>query len=108
MMLETWRIRRGDRVVVTTGKDKGKIGEISQVLRRDGKVVVKGVNMLAKHQRPTAAHAGGIVRKEAPIHVSNVMLADPKNDRPTRIGMKIMEDGRKVRYAKRSGEIIDK
>lgn len=107
-MLETWRIRKGDRVVVTTGKDKGKIGEITEVFRKNDKILVKGINLLTKHQRPTAAHGGGIIRKEAPIHVSNVMIADPKDDKPTRLGMKMMEDGRKVRYAKRSGEIIDK
>lgn len=107
-MLETWRIRKGDRVVVTTGKDKGKIGEIAEVLRKNDKIVVKGVNFLTKHQRPTATHGGGLIRKETPIHVSNVMIADPKDDKPTRLGMKMMEDGRKVRYAKRSGEIIDK
>lgn len=107
-MLEKWRVRKGDIVVVTTGKDKGKIGEVTQVLRSVDKVIVKGVNIVKRHQRPSMAHAGGIVEKEAPIHVSNVMHADPKDNKATRIGIKILEDGRKVRYAKRSGEQIDK
>jgi large subunit ribosomal protein L24 len=107
-MLQTWRIRKGDRVVITTGKDRGKRGEVTEVCRKVDKVIVKGVNVLKRHQRPTASHAGGIVHKEAPIHVSNVMIADPKNDQPTRVGIKITQEGRKVRYAKRSGEIIDK
>ncbi|OJX12733.1 MAG: 50S ribosomal protein L24 [Caedibacter sp. 37-49] len=107
-MLQSWKVKKGDRVVVITGKDKGKSGEITQVLRTDGRVVVSGINLQTKHQKPSMGNAGGLVRKEAPIHVSNVMLSDPKDDKPTRVGMKNLEDGRKVRYAKRSGEIIDK
>lgn len=107
-MLQSWKVIKGDRVVVIAGKDKGKMGEITQVLRTDGRVVVSGVNVQTKHQKPSMGNAGGIVRKEAPIHVSNVMHADPKDDKPTRVGMKNLENGRKVRYAKRSGETIDK
>ena len=106
-MLETWRIRKGDRVVVIAGKDKNKIGEILEVFRSKDKIIVKDVNVVTKHQRQTATIAGGLIKKESPIHVSNVMLADPKDDYPTRIGIKMIE-GRKARYAKRSGEIIDK
>ena len=105
-MLETWRIRKGDRVVVISGKDKNKVGEILKVFRKKDKVLVKEVNIITKHQRQTATSTGGLLKKEAPIHVSNVMLADPRDDHPTRIGMKII-DGKKTRYAKRSGEIID-
>lgn len=106
-MLKKWRLKKGDRVVVTTGKDKGKIGEIIQVIKSLDKVVVKDINIVTKHQRPSASTTGGLIRKEAPIHVSNTMFADT-NGKPTRIGVKILENGQKVRYAKRSGEIIDK
>jgi len=106
-MLETWRIRKGDRVVIISGKDKNKIGEILEVFRKKDKILVKDVNIITKHQRQTATATGGLIKKESPIHVSNVMIADPKDDRPTRVGVKII-DGRKARYAKRSGEIIDK
>ena len=106
-MLETWRIRKGDRVVIISGKDKNKIGEILEVFRKNDKILVKDVNVITKHQRQTATVSGGLIKKESPIHVSNVMIADPKDDRPTRVGVKII-DGRKARYAKRSGEIIDK
>lgn len=107
-MLETWRIRKGDRVVVMAGRDKGRISEVKAVVRKDDKVLVEGVNMVTKHVKPSAATAGGRQVKESPIHVSNVMHADPKDDKPTRIGMKFLKDGRKVRFAKRSGTQIDK
>ena len=107
-MINKWRVKKGDTVFVTTGKDKGKIGEITHVLRGDEKVVIKGVNVVKRHQRPSMTNAGGIVEKELPIHVSNVMHVDPKDNKPTRVGMKVLADGRKVRYAKRSGEQIDK
>lgn len=106
--MQKWKVKKGDRVVVITGKDKGKMGEITQVLRSDDRVVVSGINLQTKHQKSSMGNAGGIVRKEAPIHVSNVMHTDPKDDKPTRVGMKNLENGRKVRYAKRSGETIDK
>jgi len=101
------KIKKGDKVVVITGRDKGKTGEVKQVLPAENRVVVDGVNMVKRHTAPSAGNAGGIVEKEASIHVSNVAHVDPKTDKPTRVGYKTLEDGRKVRYAKRSGEIID-
>jgi len=101
------RIKKGDRVVVTTGRDKGKTGEVTRVLPKESRVVVQGVNMIKRHQRQTQAQAGGIIEREAALHISNVMLADPKSGEPTRVGFKTLEDGRKVRFAKRSGEVID-
>ena len=103
-----WKIRKGDKVVVLTGRDKGKRGEVLKVLREEARVIVQGVNVMKRHTRPSAKGAGGIVEQEAPIHVSNVAHLDPKDDKPTRIGFKIIEADRKVRYAKRSGEIIDR
>lgn len=101
------RVRKGDRVVVTTGRDKGKTGEVLSVLPKEDRVVVRGVNMIKRHTRPTQTQSGGIVEREAPLHLSNVMLADPKSGEPTRVGFKTLDDGRKVRVAKRSGEVID-
>ncbi len=101
------KIKKGDKVVVITGRDKGKTGEVKQVLPAENRVVVDGVNMIKRHTSPSAGNAGGIVEKEASIHISNIAYVDPKTDKPTRIGYKTLEDGRKVRYAKRSGEIID-
>ena len=101
------KIRRGDKVVVLAGRDKGKRGEVVKAFPTENKVVVQGVNMVRKHQKQTANQQGGIIAKEAPIHVSNLAIADPKDGSPTRIGYKILEDGRKVRFAKRSGEVID-
>jgi large subunit ribosomal protein L24 len=101
-------VRKGDRVVVISGRDKGKKGEVLSANPKEGRVVVQGVNMVKKHQRPSAAHAGGIVDKEMSIDVSNVAHIDPKDDKPTRVGVKILDDGRKVRVAKRSGEVIDR
>ncbi len=101
-------VKKGDRVIVIAGKDKGKIGEVIAAYPREERVVVQGVNKVKKHQRPTAANAGGIVEQEAAIHVSNVAHVDPKDSKPTRVGVKVLEDGRKVRVAKRSGETIDR
>jgi large subunit ribosomal protein L24 len=101
------KIKKGDKVVVITGRDKGKTGEVKKVLPAENRVVVDGVNMVKRHTAPSAGNAGGIVEKEASIHVSNVAYVDPKTDKPTRVGYKTLEDGRKVRFAKRSGEIID-
>jgi large subunit ribosomal protein L24 len=101
------KIKKGDKVVVITGRDKGKTGEVKKVLPAENRVVVDGVNMVKRHTAPSAGNAGGIVEKEASIHVSNVAYIDPKTDKPTRVGYKTLEDGRKVRFAKRSGEIID-
>jgi large subunit ribosomal protein L24 len=101
------RIKKGDRVVVTTGRDKGKSGEVTRVIPKENRVLVQGVNMIKRHQKQTQGQAGGIVEREAAIHVSNVMIADPKSGEPTRVGFKTLEDGKKVRFAKRSGEVID-
>jgi large subunit ribosomal protein L24 len=101
------RIRKGDRVSVTTGRDKGKTGDVVKVFPKLDKAIVQGVNMVKRHTRPTGSVAGGIIEKEAAIHVSNLAHLDPKDDKPTRVGTKVLEDGRKVRFAKRSGEVID-
>ena len=101
------RIRKGDNVVVITGRDKGKNGSVLRVLPAKKRVVVQGVNMVKRHTRATQTQTGGIVEKELSIHVSNVALVDPESGEPTRIGYRLLEDSRKVRYAKRSGEIID-
>ncbi len=101
------KIKKGDKVVVLTGRSKGKTGEVLKVFPRDRLAIVQGVNMAKRHTRPSAGTAGGIVDKEASIDVSNLAHVDPKDDRPTRVGYKFLDDGRKVRYAKRSGEVID-
>ena len=101
------KIKKGDKVIVTTGKDKGKTGEVLRVIPADHKVLVQGVNISQRHQRQTQTVQGGIVAKEMPIHVSNIAHADPKDGVATKVGMKTLEDGRKVRFAKKSGEVID-
>ena len=101
------KIKKGDKVVVLNGRSKGKMGEVLKVFPRDRLAIVQGVNMVKRHTRPSAGSAGGIVEKEAAIDVSNLAHVDPKDDRPTRVGYKFLDDGRKVRYAKRSGEVID-
>ncbi len=101
------KIKKGDRVVVATGRDKGKTGEVLRVMPDRNRAVVQGVNLMSRHQRPTQASAGGIVEMEAAIHISNLAHIDPKDQEPTRVGYKFLEDGRKVRFARRSGEIID-
>lgn len=106
-MAQKYKIKKGDRVVVTTGRERGKIGEVVRVLRKEERVLVQGINMVKRHTRPSQMNTGGIVDKEAPIHVSNVAHVDPKTDKPTRIGYRTTDDGRKLRYAKRSGEPID-
>jgi large subunit ribosomal protein L24 len=102
------KIKKGDRVVVLTGKDKGKRGEVLRVVTETNRVVVAGVNLAKRHRRPSPTAAGGIEEKEAALHVSNVAHIDPKTDKPTRVGFKILEDGRKIRVAKASGEAIDR
>ncbi len=102
-----FKIKKGDKVVVLAGRDKGKSGEVLRVLRADERVVVQGVNMVKRHTSPRPGEPGGIVEKEAALHVSNVAHIDPKSQKPTRVGYRILEDGRKVRYAKRSGEVLD-
>jgi large subunit ribosomal protein L24 len=101
------KIKKGDRVIVTTGRDKGRSGEVIEVRPTESRALVRGVNLVRKHQKQTARDEGGIVSKEAAIHLSNLALADPKDGKPTRVGFKILEDGRKVRVAKRSGDQID-
>ena len=100
------KIRKGDKVVVLSGRDKGRTGEVVEVQPRVERVLVRGVNMVKRHQRQTAAQEGGIISKEAPVHLSNVALADPKDGKPTRVGFKTVGD-KKVRFAKRSGVEID-
>ena len=100
------KVKKGDKVVVITGRDKGKSGEIVKVLRAENRVVVQGVNMAQRHQRQSMQQEGGIVNKELAIHVSNVALIDPKTQKPTRVGYK-MDGERKVRVARRSGEALD-
>jgi len=106
-MAEKFKIRKGDKVVVTTGKDKGKRGEVLVVRRGERRALVSGVNMIKRHTRQTTGQAGGIIEKEAPVHLSNLAVEDPKDGVPSRVGFKTLEDGRKVRFAKRSGEVID-
>ena len=100
------KIRKGDKVVVLTGKDKGRTGEVIQVLPKEDRAVVRGVNMVKRHQRQTQAQEAGIINKEASIHLSNLAIADPQDGKPTRVGFKIDGD-KKVRVAKRSGVSID-
>ncbi len=106
-MATKFKIKRDDEVVVRTGRDRGKTGRVLKVLRADNRVVVEGVNIAMRHTRPSQTNTGGIIEREAPIHISNVGLVDPKESGPTRVGYRTLEDGRKVRFAKRSGEIID-
>ncbi|WP_135469644.1 50S ribosomal protein L24 [Crenalkalicoccus roseus] len=103
------KIRKGDRVQVLVGRDKGKRGEVIAVMPKEERALVRGVNMVKRHQKPTGlGRPGGILEKEAPIHLSNLALIDPKSDRPTRVGFRILEDGTKVRVAKASGEVLDR
>lgn len=102
------RVKKGDTVVVLTGRDSGKQGEVLKVMPAEGRAIVQGVNIVHRHERPGPRSQGGIVEKEAPIHVSNLAHIDPQTSQPTRVGYRVLEDGRKVRYAKRSGEIIDR
>jgi len=101
------KIRKGDKVVVLAGRDKGRTGEVVEVNPTAGRALVRGVNLVKRHQRQTAQQQGGIISKELPVHLSNIAIADPKDGKATRIGFKIGSDGRKVRVAKRSGVEID-
>jgi len=100
------KIRKGDKVVVLTGKDKGRNGEVLRVMPKDDKAVVRGVNMIRRHQKQSQSQEGGIISKEAPIHLSNIAVLDPKDGKATRVGFE-ERDGKKVRVAKRSGEVIN-
>jgi len=101
------KIKKGDKVIVLTGRDKGRSGEVIEVHPSDERALVRGVNMVKRHQKQTAQQEGGIISKELPIHLSNLAVADPKDGKPTRVGFKIMTDGKRVRIAKRSGVEID-
>ncbi len=101
------KVRKGDDVIVLTGRDKGKTGSVLRVMPKESRIIVQGVNVAKRHTRQSATQTGGIVEKELSIHVSNVALADPDGDKATRVGFKFLDDGRKVRYAKGSGEVID-
>jgi large subunit ribosomal protein L24 len=101
------RIKKGDQVVVLTGRERGKSGEVIRVDRERNRVLVQGVNMVKRHERATQTSPGGINQYEAMLHASNVSLIDPSSSKPTRVGYKTLDDGRKVRFAKRSGEVID-
>jgi len=101
------KIKKGDKVLVLAGRDKGRSGEVFKVIPEEGRALVRGVNVVRRHQRQSANQEGGIISKEAPIDLSNLAIADPKDGKPTRVGFKILEDGRKVRFAKRSGDLID-
>ena len=101
------KIKKGDRVIVTAGRDKGKRGEVRQVMPDDGRAIVAGVNLVRRHTRQTAQTEGGIISKESTIHLSNLAILDPKTGKPTRVGFKVLDDGRKVRVARSSGDLID-
>ncbi|HHK75314.1 MAG TPA: 50S ribosomal protein L24 [Rhizobiales bacterium] len=101
------KIRKGDTVTVLTGKDKGRSGEVVKVFPSENRALVRGINMVKRHQRQSASSEGGIVSREASLHISNLALLDPADNKATRVGFKTLEDGRKVRFAKRSGEVID-
>jgi large subunit ribosomal protein L24 len=101
------KIKKGDQVIVLSGRDKGKKGEVYQVMPKQGRALVRGVNMVRRHQRQTPQQEGGIIAKEASIHLSNLAHEDPKDGKPTRVGFKVLADGKKVRFAKRSGEMIE-
>lgn len=104
------KIRKGDKVVLLTGRDKGRTGEVIEVRPNEDRVLVRGINMVKRHQKQTAQQEGGIISKESPVHLSNVAVADPKDGKPTRVGFKFVgtgEDRKKVRFAKRSGVEID-
>ena len=101
------KIRKGDKVFVLTGRDKGRSGEVIEVRPTENRALVRGINMVKRHQRQTQTQQAGIVTKEAPINLSNIALVDPKSGKATRVGTKTLGDGRKVRFAKKSGEVID-
>jgi large subunit ribosomal protein L24 len=101
------KIRKGDKVIVLSGRDKGRSGEVIAVHPRDERALVRGVNMVKRHQKQSAQQEGGIISKELPVHLSNLAVADPKDGKPTRVGFKLMPDGKRVRVAKRSGVEID-
>jgi large subunit ribosomal protein L24 len=104
--MSAFKIKKGDKVVVLAGRDKGKRGEVIEIRPKEHRALVRGVNMVRRHQRQSASQEGGIISKEGPIDLSNLAIEDPKDGKPSRVGFKILEDGKKVRIAKRSGEQI--
>ena len=106
-MAKKFKIKKGDNVMIITGKDKGKIGEVMSVIRDAERVLVRGVNIVKRHTKPSQAATGGIIEREAGIHISNVAHVDPKTNEATRVGYRLLENGDKVRFARRSGEVID-
>ena len=104
--MASFKIKKGDQVIVLTGRDKGKRGEVVRVMPKDSRALVRGVNMVRRHQKQSASQEAGIISKEAGINLSNLALEDPKDGKPTRVGFKLLADGIKVRFAKRSGEVI--
>jgi large subunit ribosomal protein L24 len=106
-MAKKFKIKKGDKVTVITGRDKGKTGEVVQMLPKDDRVIVRGINIVKRHTQASQNSPGGIVEKEAAIHISNIAHIDPKTDKPTRVGYRTDEAGRKLRFARRSGEVID-
>ncbi|OLY47362.1 50S ribosomal protein L24 [Bartonella apis] len=101
------KIRKGDKVVILSGKDKGRNGEVIKVNPEESTAIVRGINMVKRHQRQTQTQEAGIISKEAPLHISKLAIADPKDGKPTRVGFRVEEGGKKVRVAKRSGDLID-
>jgi len=101
------KIKKGDKVVVLAGRDKGRTGQVLKVMPTEERAIVQGVNLVKRHTRQSGTQEGGIISKEGPIQLSNIAIADPKDGKPTRVGFKILDDGRKVRVAKRSGDLID-
>jgi large subunit ribosomal protein L24 len=104
--MASFKIKKGDQVIVLSGRDKGKRGEVVRVMPKDSRALVRGVNMVRRHQKQSASQEAGIISKEAGINLSNLALEDPKDGKPTRVGFKFLADGKKVRFAKRSGEVI--
>ena len=107
MMAEKRRIKKGDEVVVISGRDRGKTGEVVRIVTGNDRITVQGVAMAKRHTPPSANNPGGVIDKEMSVHISNVSLLDPKDRKATKVGYKTLEDGRKVRFSKRSGEILD-
>jgi len=107
------KIKRGDKVVVLTGKDRGKRGTVRQILNKNGRILVEGLNIVKRHTRPRSikdtqkGEAGGIIEQEAPIHISNVMVVDPQDQKPSRVGIRLTDDGKRQRYLKRTGNALD-
>ena len=107
MMAKKYKIKKGDQVVILTGKDKGKKGNIIDIITKRNRVLIQGISMVKRHTKPSPASKGGIEDKESSVHISNVSIVDPKDGKPSKIGFKFLDKGKKVRFSKRSGEVID-